>query len=308
MDGVSKFLKQVDRPFVEAHICSLNPSQIDEQLFGSEKPTSQDAFSPGFIELANHGTLYIDDIDTLKPDIQNKLFSTLKKGTFNRIHGQKPVKSSFRLISSTQRDLDKQVQQGDFNEELYLQIAAFPVHVPSLRDRKEDIPDIIRAILPKLCQNNRTYVRYQDLPKDFVQSLINNPPRGNIYGIEHLISRLLVFSQRDTKRKPVFDNWRSISFFDTSVSFSKKNGVITLKELMERPLDVCKPDFPSFSAFMDFMGNKMVLDAKQRFKKNTDIAKALQISDGAVSLRLKRLRAKQGNHFLNGSYYENETR
>lgn len=287
-----RYLKQHDRPFFTVNISTLSANVVEAELFGSEKGafTGSVRTKQGFFELVNGGTLFLDEVGEITPDIQKKLLTVLESGTFYRIGGTKELRSSFKLICATNKDLKELTAQGKFREDLYMRISTFSIEIPPLKDRLEDIPEIVRSLLPKCCRENNVHVSFEELPDDFMEFLATNIPPGNIRGIEQQLSRLLVFSPRDRGGRPLLTHWRMVSGLQQHASGKRSSrSSLTLGDLMSLPLDVVGPDFPGLSVLIDSIEERVLLDAKTKFTQNRQIARALKLSDSAIGTRLRRL-------------------
>lgn len=290
-----KFLRQEDRPFFRVHLGAMPQGLIESELFGHEKGAFSGAIKAkqGYFELVNSGTLFLDEIGEISPDLQVKLLKVLdNKGRFNRVGGADEYSSAFKLVCATNRDLEQMVAQGQFREDLFMRISTFPIRVPSLEERKKDIPDIIRAILPEYCKEHNVSIEFDELPSDFVEALTNEPPHGNIRGIQEQLARLIVYSPKEPNGKPILKNWRDVP------GLSQKRGTklktsLSLRDLTTLPYDVVPEngggEFPGFTELLEEVADKIVDDAHRKFKKQTDIAKALKISKSAAHYRLRRL-------------------
>lgn len=291
----TKFLREKDRPFIKVIISALPSSLVEAELFGSVEGAFTDAKKPrvGYIELANCGTLFLDEIAEIPPSVQAALLGVLDDGEFSRVGSSTKLKSSFKLICATNKDLEQMVKQGTFSEALYYRIRTFTIRIPALEERKDDIPDIVRAVLPKCCRENNVFISFEDIPTDVIDFLKENIPPGNIRGIEDQISRLLVLSPKDKQGIPQFKNWRSIPGFQPTSHNGKVNSTrsaITLKELMTLPLNIVSPEFPGLSEVTESIEHRILLEAKNHFHgKNRKIARFLKLSDSTTSTRLKNL-------------------
>ena len=286
-----KYLKQSERPFLALNVSAIPSQVVEAELFGTEPGAFTGAIrKQGFVELADAGTLFLDEIGDVSLEVQVKLLKAIDEGIFFRVGGKKELKSHFKLICATHRDLKAMVAQGTFREDLYFRISTFVIKMPSLSERREDIPDIIRAVLPKCGKDNHVHVRFENLPEDFIHHLTNVIPEGNIRGIERELSLLLVKSPKAKNGLPVFKKWRSIFTKEAVESSGSRLGALTLGDLMALPLDIIRPDFPGFTEFVDLMKDCVFIAAHERMKKNKDIAKFLKLSESAVSTRLNELR------------------
>lgn len=289
-----RFLKQNDRPFFDVNMAALSPTVIERELFGNEPGAYTGATNKthlGYFELAHNGTLFLDEIADISLDVQAKLLTILQEGTFRRVGGTKKLHTSFKLICATNKNLEELIKKNLFREDLYDRIATFPIHLPPLRERKEDIPDLIRAVLPKMCKLSHVYVSYEELPKDFIDFLTNHPLEGNIRTLENKLSFLLTLSDKDRKGRPILKNWKKIhQVVDKPAPQQPNRKSINLHELMTLPLDVVGPSFPGLGTVVASIEHRILLDAQNKFQKNKDIANALRLSEGAVSIRLKHLK------------------
>ena len=284
-----------ERPFFGINVATLSKEAIGNELFGHERGAYTDAVDekPGLFELAENGTLFLDEIGEMPLDLQILLLKVIEEGTFMRMSGKRVLTTNAKLIFATHRDLRKMVDEGMFREDLYHRITYYPIQVPSLSERREDIPDIVRAMLPKSCAAARVHVRFEDLPGDFLEYLTQQPVVGNIRGIQHQLERLLVFSPKDKHGKPVLSRWRSIPGFGTKVPDAPKvlpksedlsSVPLTYSELLRRPWSFLNSDFPGINKALVQIKEKILAEAFHRFKTNRDRAKVLQISESKSSL------------------------
>jgi formate hydrogenlyase transcriptional activator len=134
--------KRKDRPLIRVNCAALSPTLIESELFGHERGafTGAAARKPGRFELANTGTLLLDEIGELPLDLQGKLLRVLQEGEFERVGSGKTIKTDVRIIASTNRDLKQAVESGKFREDLWYRLNVFPITTPPLRDRRDDIP------------------------------------------------------------------------------------------------------------------------------------------------------------------------
>lgn len=290
----NSLLKQKDSPFFGINVSALSKEVIENELFGHDKGAYTDAqqSKPGLFELAGNGTLFLDEIGDLPLELQPKLLQVVQQRTYMKVGGDKILTSNAKLIFATHRDLKKMVEEGTFRKDLYMRITALPIHMPSLSERREDIPDIIRALLPRACSENRVFLQFEDLPQDFIEYLVQNPVDGNIRGIQHQLERLLVFSPKNKHGKPVFTRWRAIDGFSTGipestpaqVSVEQMNHVpITFSELTRRPWSILNSDFPGLKQALSIFEDKIVDEASKKFKTNRETAKVLRIPESTSS-------------------------
>lgn len=292
-DYRAQFLKQSNRPFLAINMGALPANLVEGELFGHERGAFTDAkeAKPGYFEMADGGTLFLDEIGEAPLELQVKLLKVIEEGKFRRVGGTKERSSSFKLICATNRDLDKMVREGNFREDLFMRISTFVVSIPSLTDRREDIPDIIRSVFVKCCRENNKNLNYEDIPQDLMQALVNNPPRGNIRGLEQFLSRLLVLAPQDKSGQPQLSSWRQIEGL-TGRQKQGKRG-LSIRKIRTTQLLFDDPNFPGAREFAEEIIDKMIKDSKPQFRNQREMAAALKITPGALSQRLKRLKQNE---------------
>jgi len=286
-----RFLKQKERPFLALNLASMPLELVERELFGNEKGafTGAVATRQGLLELANTGTLFLDEIGEIRPELQAKLLTVLESGEFRRVGGTRVLKSSFKLICATNRKLEEMVSQKTFREDLFMRISTFVMRVPSLRDRKDDIPALIEAILPEVCRNNSVTVQFEEIPEEFIAFLMEDPPPGNIRGLIQQLSRLLVYSRKGKDGRLELRKWRTVpGLMSTSRTTSRASGV-TMKTIRQEPFHLLGPSFPGLHALLDLVEDRVVREARTKLSKNKDIANALRLSEAQVSRKLDRM-------------------
>jgi two-component system nitrogen regulation response regulator NtrX len=174
-------------PFIDVHTSLFRESQGAALLFGTE---ANGTITTGFIEQAENGTLLIDDVAELSPDIQQSLFAAISMGQFVRINGSLAYKMNLRIIAATRYDLKREVEAGRFREDLYHLLNAAPVYVPSLREHVEDVTELLQYFINQLVDTEK--LPYRSFTVAAQNRLRNYSWPGNIRELENLIRRLLV--------------------------------------------------------------------------------------------------------------------
>ena len=143
--------RRSDQAFVKVDCAALSETLIERELFGYEKGavSGTTGCRKGSLEIANGGALFLDEIGGLSPLLQAKLFLILRKREFERIGGNKPVKVDLRIVAATTQDLGERMEKGKFNKDLYYELTVFPIAVPPLRERRQDIRIWGRLVFPK---------------------------------------------------------------------------------------------------------------------------------------------------------------
>jgi transcriptional regulator with GAF, ATPase, and Fis domain len=178
-----------DKPFIRVHCSALPETLIPSELFGHEKGAFTGAIDRriGRFELADNGTLFIDEIGELPLDVQVRLLRILQSGEFERIGGSETIRSDFRLIAATNRNIEKRVSEGKFREDLFYRINVFPIYVPPLRDRKEDIPLLAHYFLRIYATKMAKPIK--DIPELEIEQLLDYDWPGNVRELENIIER-----------------------------------------------------------------------------------------------------------------------
>jgi formate hydrogenlyase transcriptional activator len=200
--GIHEAGHRKNGPFITVNCNALPDSLISSELFGFEKGAFTGAFQrkPGRFELAEKGTLFLDEIGELPIETQVKLLRVLQEKEFERIGGNRTIQSDFRLITATNRQLDKEVEAGRFREDLFYRLNVFPILVPPLRERKDDIPILARHFLQVYAQ--KIGKRFKSFPENEMEKLIRHKWPGNVRELENVIERGTISSQSAIFRIP----------------------------------------------------------------------------------------------------------
>ncbi|HKE27312.1 MAG TPA: sigma 54-interacting transcriptional regulator [Bryobacteraceae bacterium] len=192
-----------DRAFVKLNCAAIPLGLLESELFGHEKGafTGAIAQKTGRFELANKGTLFLDEVGDIPLELQAKLLRVLQEQEFERLGSNRTHKVDVRLIAATHRDLASMVKQGTFREDLYYRLRVFPIHVPPLRDRTEDIPELVRHFLAFYARRmNKTI---DQIPSETMDALVGYRWPGNIRELQNFIERAVILSAHSVLRAPV---------------------------------------------------------------------------------------------------------
>jgi Nif-specific regulatory protein len=186
-----------NRPFVKLNCAALPDNLLESELFGHEKGAFTGAVSmrKGRFETADGGTLFLDEIGEISPAFQAKLLRILQEGEFERVGGTRTIKVDVRIIAATNRDLETEVQDGEFREDLYYRLNVMPIFMPALRDRVEDIPDLARFLVSKIA---KAQGRELDITDSAVRLLMRHTWPGNVRELENSLERAAVMSGNGT--------------------------------------------------------------------------------------------------------------
>jgi formate hydrogenlyase transcriptional activator len=182
------------RPLIQVNCAALSPGLIESELFGHEKGSFTGAVARrvGRFEIANGTTLFLDEIGDLPLDLQAKLLRVLQEGEFERVGGTTTVKTDVRVIAATNKDLQEEVDQGRFRSDLWYRLSVFPIRVPPLRERTDDIPLLISYFVNK--HEKRMGKRFDTMSQKTVKALQNYRWPGNIRELENFIERAVITS------------------------------------------------------------------------------------------------------------------
>jgi transcriptional regulator with PAS, ATPase and Fis domain len=189
--AIHKSSARKDKPFVVVECAGLTESLFESELFGHSKGafTGASYSKQGLVEAANGGTLFLDEIGDIALSQQVKLLRLIETGTFRAVGSVEAKSTDFRLVCATHMNLWEMVQNGEFREDLFYRINVFPIHLPALRERVEDIPLLARSILSKISEQ-KTYT----LSKAAEKLLMSNPFNGNVRELRNILERAVLLS------------------------------------------------------------------------------------------------------------------
>ena len=189
-----------DRPLVKVNCAALPAGIVESELFGHEKGAFTGASSrrTGRFALADRGTIFLDEVGDLPMDVQAKLLRVLQEGEFEPVGGDKTMKVNVRVIAATNRDLQEATRAGDFRTDLYYRLAVFPVSVPPLRERKEDIPELVKLFVSRFGKSIGKPVT--TIPHDVMVTLQGHAWPGNIRELQNVVERLVILTPDATLR------------------------------------------------------------------------------------------------------------
>ncbi|MCB2204207.1 sigma-54 dependent transcriptional regulator [bacterium] len=183
---------RADREMVEVNCAAIPQELIESELFGHEKGAFTGATGQriGKFEQADGGTLLLDEIGDMSTSAQAKVLRVLEEGAFERVGGNKRISVDVRVIAATNKDLKQEIKDGNFREDLYHRLNVIPIHVPPLRERRDDISDLIRFFLTETCRKNKLPQR--TITEDAVTRLQSMPWSGNVRELRNVVERLAI--------------------------------------------------------------------------------------------------------------------
>ena len=183
---------RANSPFIVVSAAMMSPDRVEEELFGTEH---DGVARPGLLEQAHGGTLFLDEIADMPLTTQGKILRVLTDQSYNRIGGQRPVKVDVRVLSATSRDLAEEIAAGRFREDLYYRLNVVPVKLPSLRERREDIPELVGHFMARYAGERRMAV--PEMSKDALAALQAHDWPGNVRQLRNIIERTLILAPGD---------------------------------------------------------------------------------------------------------------
>ena len=182
------------RTMVKVNCAALPSTLIESELFGREKGAYTGALTEqvGRFELAHRSTIFLDEISEMSLELQAKLLRVLQEGQFERLGDPKPIDVDVRVIAATNRDLAEAVQKGQFRNDLYYRLNVFPISIPPLRERREDIPTLVWHIVPEFAE--RMGKRIESIPKKTMEALQRYSWPGNVRELRNVIENAMIIT------------------------------------------------------------------------------------------------------------------
>lgn len=194
--AIHQLSDRANQPFAAIHCAALAPSLLQSELFGHEKGAFTNASERriGRLEAADGGTVFLDEIGEIDPSVQVTLLRVLESRTFERVGGSQPVSLDVRLIAATNRDLRAMVDAGEFREDLYFRLDVINLHMPPLRERREDIPLLLSHFLQQyMAENNKTL---EGFAPDATDALVGYHWPGNVRQLRNAVERMVVMARQ----------------------------------------------------------------------------------------------------------------
>jgi formate hydrogenlyase transcriptional activator len=192
-----------NRTFVRLNCAAIPAGLVESELFGHEKGAFTGALmqKKGRFEIADQGTLFLDEIGDISLELQPKLLRALQEREFERLGSARTIRVDVRLIAATHRDLPSMMRNNQFREDLFYRLNVFPIEIPPLRDRREDIPLLVNFFVSRL--SRKMQKRIESIPKEAMEALTNAPWPGNIRELENFIERAVILTPGKELRVPL---------------------------------------------------------------------------------------------------------
>jgi two-component system nitrogen regulation response regulator NtrX len=186
--------KRAEGPFVDVNCAAIPEELIESELFGHERGAFTGAIAQkrGRFELAHHGTLFLDEIADMSLMTQAKILRILQERKFERVGGMNTIEVDVRVVAATNKDLQKEIEAGRFREDLFYRLNVIPFHVPPLRERREDIPELVHVFAQEFCADSG--VRPKEITPEAIARLEAQPWPGNVRELRNLLERLVLMT------------------------------------------------------------------------------------------------------------------
>ena len=209
--------KRAKNPFIKVSCAALPETLLESELFGHEKGSFTGAIKRryGRFEMAKDGTIFLDEVGEIPMSIQVKLLRAIQENEFERVGGEETIKVDVRIISATRKNLEKAIEDGEFREDLYYRLKVIPIHIPPLRERKEDIPILVDYFIKRF---NKKLSRLVEITSEALKCLLDYDFPGNVRELENIIERSVALSTSDT-----------INAYDIVMAV-EKDGFISLRD------------------------------------------------------------------------------
>jgi len=193
--GIHHNSPRSSKPFVAVNCAALSESLLESELFGHEKGAFTGAVQQrkGRFEIADGGTLFLDEITEISPPLQVKLLRVLQDRQFERVGGNATLSVDIRLIAASNKDVEKAVEEGRFRDDLYYRLKVVSIHMPPLRERKEDIPLLVDAFVGEFCEDNSK--QKMEVSPEVTEALAEHEWRGNVRELRNVVESMVVLSR-----------------------------------------------------------------------------------------------------------------
>ncbi|MFB1022027.1 MAG: sigma-54 dependent transcriptional regulator [Vicingaceae bacterium] len=190
-------------PFIEVNCAAIPSELIESELFGHEKGAFTSAIKQkkGNFEQAEGGTLFLDEIGDMSASAQAKVLRALQENRIRRVGGEKDIKVNVRILAATNKDLKKEITEGNFREDLYHRLSVILIHVPSLNDRRDDVPLLVDFFLSKVCAEQS--MPYKKITLEAVRALQDCDWTGNIRELRNVVERLIILGETEISKADV---------------------------------------------------------------------------------------------------------
>ncbi len=250
---------RASEPFVRVNCGAIPPTLIESELFGHEKGSFTGAYKTklGRFELADKGTIFLDEIGELDKSMQVKLLRVVQSKEFQRVGGEKNIKVDVRIVAATNQDLEQMVKNGEFREDLYYRLNVIPIWLPPLRDRREDIPILAEHFCERISEDlGKDKIMFE---KEALRALKNYTWPGNIRELENVMERTMILMEGNVVRAEnipmyILDNQRQIETDDFECIVEKEVDMLSWEEYEKIVIEKALEKYKSFNAAGKVLG------------------------------------------------------
>jgi len=191
---IHRLSKRADRPLIEVNCAAIPEELIESELFGHEKGafTGASGLKRGKFDLANNSSLFLDEIGDMSPKTQAKILRILQEQKFERVGGNRTIKVDVRVLTATNKELEAEIEKGTFRRDLYYRLNVIPIHVPPLRERREDIPLLVQDFLEEFSRENNTELKR--ISEAALRDLMAGDWPGNVRELKNVVERLVIMT------------------------------------------------------------------------------------------------------------------
>jgi formate hydrogenlyase transcriptional activator len=228
--ALHRLSRRKDGPFIKVNCAAIPTGLLESELFGHEKGAFTGAISNkiGRVELAHGGTLFLDEVGEIPLELQPKLLRMLQDQEFERLGSNRTIKVNLRLVAATNRDLAKGMAEHEFRSDLFYRLSVFPILIPPLRERRDDIPLLVRYFVLKFAQRMNRNI--ETVPRETIKALAEWPWPGNVRELENLMERSVILSEGNALRVPLSElkkeNRGAVSQTDHSLDNAEREHII----------------------------------------------------------------------------------
>lgn len=284
--GIHQASERADKPFIAVNCAAIPPDLIESELFGVERGayTGATQSRPGKFERANNGTIFLDEVIELTPRAQASLLRVLQESEFERVGDTATRKVDIRVVAATNESLEEAVEQGRFRADLYYRLNVYPITIPPLRERREDIPLLVEHFLQKYqAYYNRRIAGLSDMA---MRAMMNYEWPGNVRELENVIERGLIL----TEQNETISAQSLFPTFETNASQIVSEGHLVNDNDDQAPSTVWIDDALSECGSMEAIENKVIEHALTLANGNvSEAARVLGISRPTLAYRIKKL-------------------
>ncbi len=225
---------RADKPFIEVNCAAIPNELIESELFGHEKGAFTGAMQKriGKFELANGGTLFLDEVGDMSLQAQAKVLRAIENGIIERVGGNSKIEVDVRIVSATNKNLQEEIEKGNFRKDLFHRLNVIPIYIPPLRERTEDIPVLARHFVKQICVKNNFPLK--ELDTDAVEFLKTLPWTGNVRELRNFIERLVIMVPGEKLTLSDVKKYAPVGEHDTDDLLNVTNSFQEFKEKAEK--------------------------------------------------------------------------